>query len=163
MTEQGTCFSLACLDDNATVAAVTNLQQKGIKTIVIGFGAEAGVGGPVLSAMANAGGMAGVCGGSTAYCQADNAAGLQAILGKLGGIFQNCNWSVAGTFDPATLVVQVVPDNDPGGATTLVSGTDYTFAPGAGGGTVTVKDPWCTTLKNSTDQYTIEFSYAEAI
>ncbi|WP_338866878.1 adventurous gliding motility lipoprotein CglB [Myxococcus stipitatus] len=52
-----------CLDTNASVAAVRDLKEKGITTIVIGFGAETASGdGPVvLQAMATAGGFARSC------------------------------------------------------------------------------------------------------
>ncbi|WP_426751444.1 adventurous gliding motility lipoprotein CglB [Myxococcus sp. Y35] len=52
-----------CLDMDASVAAVQALEQKGISTIVIGFGAEtaSGEGPAVLDAMARAGGFAREC------------------------------------------------------------------------------------------------------
>lgn len=59
---------IGCLDDNASVTAVTALRNKDIKTIVIGFGAdfdsttESGKrGAATLNAMANAGGFARTC------------------------------------------------------------------------------------------------------
>jgi hypothetical protein len=63
---QTTCGAspLGCLDKDASVAAVADLQsQKQIRTIVIGFGAETAVGaGPeTLNAMAEAGGFARNC------------------------------------------------------------------------------------------------------
>ncbi|NOK06655.1 MULTISPECIES: adventurous gliding motility lipoprotein CglB [Myxococcus] len=52
-----------CLDSDASVTAVRELHEKGIQTIVIGFGAETAVGdGPaVLEAMARAGGFQRTC------------------------------------------------------------------------------------------------------
>ncbi|WIG96689.1 adventurous gliding motility lipoprotein CglB [Myxococcus sp. SDU36] len=52
-----------CLDSDASVTAVRDLREKGIQTIVIGFGAETAVGdGPaVLEAMAQAGGFERTC------------------------------------------------------------------------------------------------------
>lgn len=52
-----------CLDTDASVTAVRELHEKGIQTIVIGFGAETAVGdGPaVLEAMARAGGFKRTC------------------------------------------------------------------------------------------------------
>ncbi len=153
--------STQCLDGKATVDAIYALFQQGIKTIVIGFGAgaKAGLGAPVLSAMANAGGEAGICGTSTVYCQADNSTDLQNILNILGQLLQTCTYSLSGTFDPSTLVVQVVPNGNSNGATILVSGTDYTLA----GSTVTIQGQWCSTLQNSSNQYTLEFSYAASL
>jgi hypothetical protein len=51
---------LGCLDKDGSVAAVQNLRNKKIRTIVIGFGAETatGAGTEVLNAMAEAGGFA---------------------------------------------------------------------------------------------------------
>jgi hypothetical protein len=54
---------VACLDLNASVAAVQALRNKGIRTIVIGFGADTALGdGPdALNGMAEAGGFARTC------------------------------------------------------------------------------------------------------
>jgi hypothetical protein len=59
----GSFVKLGCLDMDASVAAVRELADKDITTIVIGFGAEtAGGNGPaVLDAMARAGGFARTC------------------------------------------------------------------------------------------------------
>ncbi|NBD11011.1 adventurous gliding motility lipoprotein CglB [Corallococcus silvisoli] len=56
-------FRRGCLDKNASVTAVETLKSRGIKTIVIGFGAEtsAGDGPSVLNEMALAGGFARAC------------------------------------------------------------------------------------------------------
>jgi hypothetical protein len=60
---QGSVSSIGCLDKDGSVGAIRELQQKGIKTIVIGFGAETATGdGPkTLDAMAEAGGFAREC------------------------------------------------------------------------------------------------------
>jgi hypothetical protein len=65
-TQTTSCGStpLVCLDKDASVTAVADLRaQKGIRTIVIGFGAEtaAGAGPETLNAMAEAGGFARRC------------------------------------------------------------------------------------------------------
>lgn len=69
-----TAKQIGCLDTNASVAAVTALQAKGIKTIVIGFGtdftsgSESGKRGTAtLNGMAEAGGFARKC-ASNAEC-----------------------------------------------------------------------------------------------
>ncbi|HYI00720.1 adventurous gliding motility lipoprotein CglB [Hyalangium sp.] len=72
---QTSCGSspLGCLDKDASVAAVAELQsQKQIRTIVIGFGAETAVGaGPeTLNAMAEAGGFARNCAKDANACGA---------------------------------------------------------------------------------------------
>jgi hypothetical protein len=159
-TTSTTCSALGnnqCLDGGAAAKAIGLLLQAGIKTIVVGFGAEAknGLAGPVLNAMANAGGVANICGGATAYCQADNATDLQTALAAIANLLQTCTYNLSGTFDPTTLIVQLVPTN--GSPQTLVQGTDYTLA----GSTVTVQGQACKTLQTAqSGQYTITFSYA---
>ena len=56
-------YQRGCLDKNSSVAAVQELKERKISTIVIGFGAEtsAGDGPSVLNEMANAGGFARKC------------------------------------------------------------------------------------------------------
>lgn len=63
-----------CLDTNASVAAVRELKEKGITTIVIGFGAEtaSGNGPAVLQAMATAGGFARSCTDDASACGAND-------------------------------------------------------------------------------------------
>lgn len=71
-----------CLDDNSTVGAVQALRNKGIKTIVVGFGAETATGdGPAtLNAMSVEGGFARTCADVDAGCGSgdpcDPASGL---------------------------------------------------------------------------------------
>ncbi len=161
VTPTTTCYgATSCLDGAASVAAVAELAQKGIQTIVVGFGAEATLAGPVLSAMATAGGKADICGG---YCQANNEADLEAIVQKvLGSIVTPCTYSLdfadGGTVDPAFLVVEEVTDAT-GETRILVSGQDYTLA----GSTVTLLDPECQKLKSSQNQYTLVFGYVEPL
>jgi hypothetical protein len=54
---------LSCLDKDGSVTAVKALKDKGIQTIVVGFGAEtaSGIGTEVLNAMANEGGFKRTC------------------------------------------------------------------------------------------------------
>ena len=65
-----------CLDQAGTVAEITNLRAKNIKTIVVGFGADtaSGTAPAVLNAMAIAGGFALTCPlGTNAECGASGA------------------------------------------------------------------------------------------
>jgi hypothetical protein len=151
-----------CLDGAAAVASVKALATQGIQTIVVGFGAEAALNGylagPVLNAMANAGGLAGYCGGATSYCSAQNATGLQNVLNLLTSLLQTCSYTLNGTFDPSTLVVDV--EQSGGGTTKLNEGTDYTLS----GNTLNIIGQWCTTLKSAKpNTYTLQFSYAQTI
>ncbi|MHB8874285.1 MAG: adventurous gliding motility lipoprotein CglB [Myxococcaceae bacterium] len=95
-----------CLDRDGTIAAITELRDKGVRTFVVGFGAEAGAGttaAEVLTAMALAGGLDRRCPGgtdaecdgapgsclqatktcSTAYYRAKDGAGLTAALARI--------------------------------------------------------------------------------
>ncbi len=93
-----------CLDRYASVAAVMELRNKGIKTVVVGFGAEtvSGDAPETLNAMADEGGFAvscpngtdqecranGPCSAATRLCtkkyyQATNQAELEAVLGAI--------------------------------------------------------------------------------
>jgi hypothetical protein len=59
----GALCSRGCLDGDATLAAVKALKARGIRTIVVGFGADVVTGDAprVLTELANAGGMARLC------------------------------------------------------------------------------------------------------
>jgi hypothetical protein len=78
----GILEKLGCLDKDGSVGAIRELQQKGIKTIVIGFGAETATGdGPeTLNAMAEAGGFARQCPAGSTNCQKFYKAETQAEL-----------------------------------------------------------------------------------
>lgn len=67
LTANCSASNLNCLDADASVAAVASLGGKNIRTIVIGFGSEAGstVGVETLNAMALAGGLPRTCAVST--------------------------------------------------------------------------------------------------
>lgn len=96
---------IGCLDQDGTVAAITQLRSAGIKTIVVGFGAELASGNApaVLTAMAMAGGFARTCPNGTdaecgtgdtcntltrqcnrPYYQSSNGAELAAALAEIG-------------------------------------------------------------------------------
>ena len=95
----GTLCSLGCLDSAGAITAISALNTSGIKTMVVGFGADvsAGAAPAVLDAMARAGGAprscpngtVAECGGSTclsnhtcqqAFYGAATASELQAVL-----------------------------------------------------------------------------------
>jgi hypothetical protein len=59
----GAFCAMGCLDQNSSVAAIEELRTKNVRTVVIGFGADAltGDGPEVLSQMAAAGGMGRAC------------------------------------------------------------------------------------------------------
>ncbi|XXF75507.1 adventurous gliding motility lipoprotein CglB [Myxococcaceae bacterium GXIMD 01537] len=81
----GQLAKLGCLDKDGSVAIVRNLaEQKKIKTIVIGFGAEteAGDGPATLNAMAEAGGFPRPCAAGETNCKKFYQAGTQAELAQ---------------------------------------------------------------------------------
>lgn len=66
-----TLCAIGCLDSTAAISAVSRLRTAGIKTVVVGFGADLGGGAApmVLDAMARAGGAPRSCpAGTTAEC-----------------------------------------------------------------------------------------------
>ncbi len=94
--------SLGCLDTDATISAVSTLRTAGVRTIVVGFGADTASGPAitVLDAMARAGGAprscpngtSAECGGlqclsnrtcEQAFYRAQTSVELQAVLGAL--------------------------------------------------------------------------------
>lgn len=98
----GTLCSNGCLDSSASVTAVSTLAAAGVKTIVVGFGADtaSGAAATVLDAMARVGeaprscpnGTSAECGGETclsnltctsAHYRAPTGAALQAVLDGL--------------------------------------------------------------------------------
>lgn len=99
--------SRGCLDEGGAVASVKALRQKGIRTIVVGFGADFadGAGPMVLKAMADEGGFAracpnhtttecggGVCNVATGFCEtsyftARNGGELGSALAKISASF----------------------------------------------------------------------------
>jgi hypothetical protein len=118
-----------CLDQNATVNEIGSLNSAGIKTIVVGFGAElAGSGGTadaVLTAMANSGGFpckeidGGSCryadGGVRTYYQAANGAELAGALAAIGANVQ--------TGDPCVFALDTAP-SDPSFLSVLINGQE---------------------------------------
>jgi hypothetical protein len=151
-----------CLDSGAAVAAISSLLQNGIKTIVVGFGAEAqlGVAGTVLDAMAQAGGEAGICGGPTAYCEAEDSIQLQTALGTIHAQLRQagaCVYTLSHQPDPQTLIVQLFESGSSTPNETLTSGTGYTLS----GNVVTILGQACALLEASQPgEWTVKFTYS---
>jgi len=77
------CASTDCLDNLATVSAITSLRtDKNIKTIVIGFGGDVvgGVAQTTLEAMAEAGGFVRKCPNTNQSCGTSNPCNLATAL-----------------------------------------------------------------------------------
>lgn len=176
----GSFCAKGCLDQSGSVAAVKALKQRGIRTIVVGFGADlAGGDGPtVLNAMAKEGGFArecpngtdAECGGtagscntttkqcSTAFFQAANGTELAAALRKISESFQGdpCVFTLSSRpSDPRYL--SVVIDNQ----SVASSSTTWTFD--ANSNKVTFVGDLCTRLSTSTTQnpVNVEFRIVE--
>ena len=131
-----------CLDEDATVKEITDLASTGIKTIVVGFGAETATGNApqVLTAMANAGGFPRDCSdagsGCTPYYQASSANDLASALAAIGASIAQgdpCVFQLdSPPSDPSLLAVFVNGQLTDPGANTWCFGNDCTpAAPGA--------------------------------
>lgn len=169
-----------CLDQNGAVEAVKRLRQKGVRTIVVGFGADlaSGAGPVVLNAMAREGGFArecpkstdAECGGSpgscnattqqclTAFFQAANGTELAAALRKISESFQGdpCEFTLkARPSDPRYLSVVI------NGQSIAASATTYSYD--ANANKVLFLGPLCTQLNSSTLQnpVNVEFRIVE--
>ncbi|MGA9521056.1 MAG: adventurous gliding motility lipoprotein CglB, partial [Myxococcaceae bacterium] len=170
----------SCLDDQNSVAQVANLKASGIKTIVIGFGAEtaAGDGPAALNAMAEAGGFARACpngtdaecGGTPGACslatklcaqkfyQAANGDELAKALEDISGIFDQ---------DPCLYQLETQP-TDPAYLTVKVGGTTRPRGPDTwryDAGYVKFQGALCDTLKFATtdDPIEVEFRVVESL
>lgn len=169
-----------CLDQDGAVANVKSLKQKGIRTIVVGFGADlvGGAGPVVLNAMAKEGGFPrecpngtdAECGGSVGSCntatkqcltsffQASNGAELAAALRKISESFQGdpCVFALSSRpSDPRYL--SVVIDNQSVAAGTTTYSYDFNS------NKVTFLGDLCTRLTTSTTQnpVNVEFRIVE--
>ncbi len=169
-----------CLDRDGAVDRVKALRQKGIRTIVVGFGADlaSGAGPVVLNAMAREGGFArecpnmtdAECGGasgscnsatkqcSTAFFQAANGTELAAALRKISESFQG---------DPCVFTLSARP-SDPRYLSVVINGqslaagtTTYSYDPNSN--KVTFLGALCTQLNSSTTQnpVNVEFRIVE--
>lgn len=175
-----TLCALGCLDQDGAVAQIVANKAKAINTIVVGFGADTGVGdGPVvLQAMAQAGGFPRNCPMGTdaecginnscntatktcakAFYQATNAAELSAALKAISDAITSgnpCEFALdAQPTDPRFLAVIVNDQNVASGPNT------WTY----GGGKVTFGGQICTDIKNSskTNPVKIEIRIVEQL
>ncbi len=169
-----------CLDQDGAVQKVKDLKQKGVRTIVVGFGADLGAGtiGPVvLNAMASEGGFAREClNGTDAECgtgntcdtttkrcssaffQASNGAELAAALAKISEAFKGdpCVFTLSSSpSDPRYLSVVIDNQSLAAGPTTY----SYDFSTNK----VTFVGALCDRLKTSTPQnpVNVEFRIVE--
>lgn len=179
----GSAFCMkGCLDKDGSIAAVVNLKQRDIRTIVVGFGADFGATGDgpeVLNAMAEAGGFAKACpnltdaecGGAAGSCdksigvcvqkfyQASNATDLAKTLADISasiGADSICKYALdAAPSDPRFISVIV------NGTTTLTGLDTWEYA----AGTIELKGKLCDQVKAATPQAPVklEFRIVEAI
>ena len=105
----GTLGTIGCLDDDATLATITELRARGVRTYVVGIpGTEAYAG--VLSRMAEAGGTART--GELAYYRADDATALLAALGTISDREVSCRFALEAP-PPDRMQVNVLLDDVP--------------------------------------------------
>ncbi len=155
---RSTC-SKGCLDRDVTVQKVKELREKGIRTIVVGFGAElaSGNGPAVLNAMAREGGVPrcveGAC--TTAFYEAANGVELSEALRKIWEtliIVDPCDFRLsARPSDPRYLSVLVDEQN-------LVPGPD-TYSYDSEANKVTFLGAVCEKIKTSTPQHTVSVEF----
>ncbi len=170
----------SCLDDQNSAAQVAKLKASGIRTIVIGFGAETatGVGPGVLNAMAEAGGFARACprgtdaecGGAAGSCnqatrvcsqkfyQAANGDELARALEDISKFLDQdpCAYLLdSQPSDPAFLTVMVDGVNQPRGSDTWLYEA----------GTVKFQGALCDTLTAATtdDPIDVEFRVVQGL
>ncbi|MFO0595190.1 MAG: adventurous gliding motility lipoprotein CglB [Myxococcaceae bacterium] len=169
----GSATAYGCLDSDGSVAAVKALLQKGIRTAVVGFGADvaSGAGPMVLKAMADEGAFArkcpngttaecggGACNTSTGRCEqsfysASTGAELEAAMRAIIKINDNpCLWTLdEKPADPRMLAV-LVDDKD-------VQRSDDTWTYDAGPGEVTFHGDICHRLEQSTPQEPVKLEF----
>lgn len=170
--------TLGCLDDQGATAAVTALRQRGIRTIVVGFGAETATGAAsqVLGAMATAGGfpracpkktnaecgtgntcdvLTGAC--STSYYQANSAAELAQALADISARLpaDACTWTLDVAAPVAEQLISVAVDGHP-----LRPGPDTWTTDGR---TVTLVGAACQGLRDATRAMTVDIHTVEPL
>lgn len=177
---EATCASAQlCLDDNGTVNEITQLATNGIKTIVIGFGADTttGTASQVLTAMATAGGFPKSCpNGTDAECgandtcntttkvcnkpffQASNATELSSVLAAIGASFVG---------DPCVFALDEAP-SDPNLLSVIVNGTETPSGPDTWtyqNQAVVFQGALCTAIKNSNNSnpYKIQVQVVQSL
>lgn len=171
---QGARCNIGCLDDDGSVQAVKRLSLAGVRTAVIGFGADVNQGdGPaVLNALAEAGGFARRCDkGTDAECGAGNTCDVSTHL---------CSQRFYAAQDRATLgaALKAISDSIPGACeralperpsrpeylAVLVDGVtvqpgpetyEYDFAANL----VTFVGALCTRLENSTAREPVDLEF----
>ncbi|MBX5480904.1 MAG: adventurous gliding motility lipoprotein CglB [Myxococcaceae bacterium] len=168
-----------CLDQMQVVNTIDSLRQKGIRVIVVGFGADTGasIALPVLNAMAEHGGFArkcetaADCGGtdtcdqvgtekycSTRFFQAANAQELATKLSEIGALLPGVDPCVyeleSKPEDPRLLAVYVGLDGaEP---TKVEPGPDtWTFVETGNAGSVTFTGDICQNLRNASDLHPV--------
>lgn len=171
--------ALGCLDRDGSIQKVRELQQKGIKTIVVGFGADLGAGdGPeVLNAMAAEGGFPRECpNGTDAECGSGNTCNtttLQCAKGfyqaangaELADALRKISESIKG--DPCIYPLAEKP-SDPRYLSVIIDGQSQvagaqTFSYDYGRNEVTFLGDTCNQLKTSSaaNPVTVEFRIVE--
>ncbi len=172
--------TLGCLDQQGAVAEIAALRPKGIRTVVVGFGAELATGEAraTLDLMAEAGGFARACpGGQNSECGTDdtcdtasklcrrrfysakNAAELAKALEDIGRLI--------GQGDPCVYTLEAQP-SDPKFLSVLIDGTAVMSGPDTWryeAGKVTFLGQLCTRLQNatSTSPVNVEFRIVEGL
>ncbi len=156
-----------CLDKTATVAQVTAMRAKGIRTIVIGFGADVvgGIAQDTLEAMAEAGGFVRACPNTNQSCGTGNdcvlATGLcseQFFQATDGDALASALAQIGSTLTQTACIYNLdqVP-SDPSLISVVLNGTPY--LPGPNTWTydptknqIDFQGALCTQLKNNTPQ-----------
>ncbi len=100
-----------CLDDNNSVAAVTELRDAGVKTIVVGLGSEtaSGMGPETLNAMGRAGGF-------TRSCRTNDDCGEGDSCNVTTGVCQNAFYQAsngAALGEALRQIAEKIPEGDP--------------------------------------------------
>src|SRR5207248_1101967 len=81
----------------ATLSTITSLHARGVDTFVVGFNSVGGIDVPALNSFAVAGGQP--ADGGLAFYNAQDQAGLQAVLDTIGGRSMSCSYAL-GTAPP---------------------------------------------------------------
>ncbi len=173
-TANGLC-TLGCLDADGTVAAVSELRAKAIKTIVIGLGADVatGVAADTLNRMADAGGFARACPmGTDAECgtgdtcdaalklcqrryfQANDAPALTAALAQITSPVPStgpslCTFTLDATPSSPDKLKVLVNGQVQSGCTTATGCDTWTLDLSNGVARVTFHGAMCTQLQNA--------------
>jgi hypothetical protein len=137
----GTLGFIGCLDDVATISAITALRDRGIRTYVVGIpGTEDYA--AVLNAMATAGGTA--RSGAPSYYAASDSASLVAALGTISDAEVSCRFALASA-PPDRTNVNVFLDDAP---TPRDTGDGFVLSDD--GLTITLEGTSCEALRNGT-------------